>query len=147
MPIASKNVKCTRKTPTSAPPPGEGNWPIRMRKTLIWRELCMRTGQMARTLPVFGNFATFTFFKRRRSKEDVQKKTGAKLVHNGIVGRNVGRHLLFCSQISPHNAIRDKFGARLSMNFGKAHGYHKRRYTQRTYMWVAAWVAEHINVY
>ena len=36
------------------------------------------------------------------------------------VVRNLGRHLLFCSQISPHNAIRDEFGTSLSMNFGKA---------------------------
>ena len=46
---------------------------------------------------------------------EVQKKTGAKLVYNGIAGWNLGRHLLFCSQISPHNATRDEFGTSLFM--------------------------------
>ena len=32
---------------------------------------------------------------------DVQRKTGAELVHNGIVGPNLARHLLSCSQIRP----------------------------------------------
>ena len=51
---------------------------------------------------------------------EVQRKTGAELVYNGIVGPNLGRHLLFCSQIPPHNAVREEFGTSLSMNFGKA---------------------------
>ena len=51
----------------------------------------------------------------RSSKED-----WAELFYNGIVGRNLGRHLLFCSQIPPHNAIRHEFGTSLFMNFGKA---------------------------
>ena len=32
---------------------------------------------------------------------EVQRKTGAELVYNGTVGPNLGRHLLFCSQIRP----------------------------------------------
>ena len=50
----------------------------------------------------------------------LQFKTGAELVYNGIVGPNLGRHLLFCSLIPPHNTIRDEFDTSLSMNFGKA---------------------------
>ena len=41
---------------------------------------------------------------------EVQKKTGAELIYSGIVGQNLGRHLLFCSQTPPHNAVRDQFG-------------------------------------
>ena len=51
---------------------------------------------------------------------EVQRKTGAEPVYNGIVGPNLGRHLLFCSQIPSHNAIRNEFDTSLSMNFGKA---------------------------
>ena len=49
---------------------------------------------------------------------EVQRKTGAELVYNGIVGPNLGRHLLFCSQIPPPKKRRDRhFG---KANFGKA---------------------------
>ena len=51
---------------------------------------------------------------------EVQTKTGAEHVYNGNVGSNLGRHLLFCSQIPPHNAVRDEFGTNLFMYFGKA---------------------------
>ena len=51
---------------------------------------------------------------------EVQRKTGAELVYNGYCVPNLGRHLLFCSQIPPHNALRDEFGTSLSMNFEKA---------------------------
>ena len=51
---------------------------------------------------------------------EVQSMTGSKLVHNGIAGPNLGRRLLFCSQIPLYNAIRDEFDTSLSMNFGKA---------------------------
>ena len=46
-------------------------------------------------------------------------KTGAELVYNSIVGPNLGRDLLFWSQIPPYNAIREEFGTSLSMNFEK----------------------------
>ena len=36
------------------------------------------------------------------------------------MGPNLGRHVLFCFQIPPHNAIKNEFSASLSMNFGKA---------------------------
>ena len=36
---------------------------------------------------------------------EVQKKTGTKLAHNTIVGRNLGRHLLFYFQIPPHKPL------------------------------------------
>ena len=55
---------------------------------------------------------------------EVQIKTGAELIYTGIVGPNLARHLLFCSQIPPHHAVRDEFGTSLSMNFGKAHSCH-----------------------
>ena len=45
----------------------------------------------------------------------VQKKSGAELVYNSIVGRNFGRHLLFCSETPPHNAISDEFDTSLSL--------------------------------
>ena len=54
---------------------------------------------------------------------EVQKKTGVKLVHNGIAGRNLGQSLLFCSQIPSYNAITDEFGTSLSMNIGKANSH------------------------
>ena len=47
---------------------------------------------------------------------------------------------MFCSQIPPHNAIRDEFGTSLSINFGKA-DYEKEtgdlrenRQTERNYL-------------
>ena len=51
---------------------------------------------------------------------EVQRKTSAELVYNGIVGLNLRRLLLFCSQIPLHDAVRDEFGASLFINFGKA---------------------------
>ena len=39
------------------------------------------------------------------------------------MGLNLGRLLFFCSQILPHNAVRDEFGASLFMNLGKANIY------------------------
>ena len=47
------------------------------------------------------------------------KKTGAELVSNGIMGQNLGTKQKKTSQIQPHNAIVDKFGTSLSLNFGK----------------------------
>ena len=44
---------------------------------------------------------------------EVQKETGTELVHNGVVRQNLGRHLLFCSQITPHNALKGEFGTSL----------------------------------
>ena len=51
---------------------------------------------------------------------EVQRKTSAELVYNGIVGLNLRRLLLICSQIPLHNAVRHEFGASLFINFGKA---------------------------
>ena len=74
------------------------------------------------------NFQCRCFIRRENKSKsfvtirlsEVQRKTSAELFYNGIVGPNLGRHLLFCSQIPPHNAVRDEFGTSLSMNFGKA---------------------------
>ena len=46
------------------------------------------------------------------------------------MGPNLGRHLLFCSQIPPHNAVREEFGTSLSMNFGKANSMLDYVYTR-----------------
>ena len=51
---------------------------------------------------------------------EVHRKTGVKLVSNGIVGRNLGTKQKVTSQIRPHNTIVDRFGTSLSLNFGKA---------------------------
>ena len=51
---------------------------------------------------------------------EVHIKTGAELVSNGIVGRNLGTKQKVPSQVPPHNAIVDEFGTSLYMNFGKA---------------------------
>ena len=56
---------------------------------------------------------------RRIPLSEVQKNIGAELVYNDIVGPNLERHPI-CSQIPPHNAVRDEFGTSLFMNFGKA---------------------------
>ena len=51
---------------------------------------------------------------------EVHKKTGADFVSNSIVGRNLGTQQKVPSQVPPHNAIVDKFGTILLLNFGKA---------------------------
>ena len=51
---------------------------------------------------------------------EVHKKTGAELVFNGIVGRNLRTKQKVTSQIRPHNSIVDEFGTSLPLNFGKA---------------------------
>ena len=50
---------------------------------------------------------------------EVHKKTGAELVSNGIVGRNLGTKQKLTSQIRPYNIIEDEFGTILPLNFGK----------------------------
>ena len=57
---------------------------------------------------------------------EVQTNTVAELIYNSIVGWNLGRYLLFysfCSQLPPHNAIRDEFGTSLSQDVGKAYSW------------------------
>lgn len=51
---------------------------------------------------------------------EVQRKIGAELVFNAIVGWNLEYHLFFCIQNSLHNATRDEFGTSHSMNFRNA---------------------------
>ena len=48
---------------------------------------------------------------------EIHKKTGAELVSNSIVGRNLGTKQKVTSQIRPHNTIVDEFGASLALNF------------------------------
>ena len=58
------------------------------------------------------------FFTQIRLSE-VHRKTGAELVCNGIVGRNLGKKQKALSQIQPHNAIVDEFRTSLLLNLGK----------------------------
>ena len=51
---------------------------------------------------------------------EVHRKTGAELVSNGIVGRNLGTKQKVTSKIRPHNTIVDEFGTSLYLNFEKA---------------------------
>ena len=51
---------------------------------------------------------------------DVHRKTGAELVCNGIVGRNLGTKQKALTQIPPRNTIVDKFYTSLLLNLGKA---------------------------
>ena len=50
---------------------------------------------------------------------EVHKTTGAELVSNSIVERNLGTKQKVMSQIRPHNTIVDEFGTSLPLNFGK----------------------------
>ena len=69
---------------------------------------------MNKTIPCYqkNNNIQFAFPK-------FDKKTGAELVSNGIMGRDLGTKQKKTSQIQPHNAIVDKFGTSLPLNFGK----------------------------
>ena len=64
---------------------------------------------------IFHNFADIEI-----RLSEIQRKTGAELVYNDIVGPNLGRHLLFCPQVPPHNAVRDEISTSFFMNFGRA---------------------------
>ena len=51
---------------------------------------------------------------------EVHKKTGAEIVSNGIMGRNLGTKQNCRPQIQSHNTIGYEFGTSLFMNFGNA---------------------------
>ena len=60
---------------------------------------------------------------------EVHKKTGAELVSNGIVGRNLRTKQEVPSQVPPHNAIVDEFGTSLLLNLGKANRLRENAHT------------------